>query len=99
MRPDQPGGSYNGRPPEILLIADNKTVLLEMGSDRKFSAKSAAWEENKVVLEGEELVIQVEGGRWFITKHPSAFRFSQGVLDEEDIEQATATAAVMDGLE
>jgi hypothetical protein len=69
------------------------------GSDGKFSAKSAAWEENKVVLEGEELVIRVEGGPWFITKHPPAFRFSQGVLGEEDIEQAMAAAAVMDGLE
>jgi hypothetical protein len=84
--------------PEILLITDDKTVLLEMGHDGKFSAKSAVWEENKVVPEGEELVIRVEGGPWFITKHPPAFRFSQGVLDEEDIEQAMAAAAVMDGL-
>jgi hypothetical protein len=52
-----------------------------MECDGKLSAKSNAWEEGK-------LVIRVEGGRWFITKHPQAFRFSQGVLDEEDIEQA-----------
>jgi hypothetical protein len=38
--------------PEILLIAENKTVLLEMGSDGKFSANSAAWEENKVIPRG-----------------------------------------------
>jgi hypothetical protein len=44
---------------EILLITDDKTMLLEMGSDGKFSAKSNAWEENKVVLEGEEIVIRV----------------------------------------
>jgi hypothetical protein len=89
----------NAQRPEILLITDNKPVHLEMGSDGKFSANSAAWEENKVVLEGEELVIRVKGGPWFITNHPPAFRFSQGVLDEEDVEQAMAAAAVMDGLE
>ena len=38
--------------PEILLITDDKTVLLEMGSDGKFSVKSNAWEDNKVLLEG-----------------------------------------------
>ena len=57
--------------PEILLITENKTVLLEMGRDGKFSAKSSAWEDNKVVLEGEEVVIQVEAGRWFIVKRPA----------------------------
>ena len=31
--------------PEILLITENKTVLLELGHDGKFSAKSTAWEE------------------------------------------------------
>ena len=54
--------------PEILLITENKTVLLELGHDGKFSAKSTGWEENRVFLQGEELVIRVEGGRWFITK-------------------------------
>jgi hypothetical protein len=49
--------------PEILLVTDNKTVLPEMGRDGKFSAKSNAWEENKVFLEGGELVTRVEGGR------------------------------------
>jgi hypothetical protein len=41
--------------PEILLITDNKTVLLELGHDGKFSAKSASWEENKVILPGDEI--------------------------------------------
>ena len=45
------------------------------------------------------MTTRVDRGRWFIAKHPPAFRFSQGVLDEEDIEQAMAAAAVMDGLE
>ena len=38
--------------PEILLITEDKTVHLEMGSDGKFSANSAAWEENKVIPRG-----------------------------------------------
>ena len=78
--------------PEILLIAENKTVLLEMGCDCKF-AKSNAWEENKVVSEGEELVIRVEGGRWFITKHPPPYRLAGAPgadLDLDDISAATA---------
>ena len=79
--------------PEILLIAENKTVPLEMGRDCKFSAKPNAWEENKVVPEGEELVIRVEGGRWFITKHPPPYRLAvlpAADLDLDDISAATA---------
>ena len=33
-----------------------------MGRNGKFSAKSNAWEDNKVILEGEELVIPVKRG-------------------------------------
>ena len=57
--------------PEVLLIAENKTVLLEMGRDCKFSAKSNAWEENKVVPEGKELVIRVEGANQAPTAIPT----------------------------
>ena len=57
--------------PEVLLATDNKTVLLSLERDGKFSAKSAAWEENKVMLPGEELVIRVDGGRWFIVERPA----------------------------
>ena len=35
-----------------------------------------AWEDNKVIREGEELVMRVDRARWFITMHPPAFRFS-----------------------
>jgi hypothetical protein len=60
--------------PSRLLIADDKTVLLDMGHDGKFSAKSASWEENKVILPGDEIVIRVDGGRWFIVKRPRRAR-------------------------
>jgi hypothetical protein len=56
---------------ETLLITEAKAVLLEMGRDGKFSAKSDAWEENKVILESEETVIRVSGGRWFSFKRPA----------------------------
>jgi hypothetical protein len=46
-------------------------VLLEMGRDGKFSAKSNAWEDNKVIPEGEEIMIRVSGGRWFMIKRPA----------------------------
>jgi hypothetical protein len=42
-----------------------------MGRDSKFSAKSAGWEENEVIHEGEGFVICVSGGRWFTVKRPA----------------------------
>jgi hypothetical protein len=54
--------------PETLLITEDKKVVLELGRDGKFSAKSTAWEENKVFLEGETLAVFVNRGRWFLVK-------------------------------
>ena len=48
--------------PEILLITENKTVILEMRSDGKFSAKSAVWEERRVMRGNRH---PVDGGPWF----------------------------------
>ena len=73
--------------PEILLITENKTVILEMGRDGKFSAKSNAWEENKVMLPGEELVIRVEGGRWLITKQPVSANAAVSVGQASDADE------------
>ena len=71
--------------PEILLITDNKTVLLELGNDGKFSAKSAAWEENKVLLPGEEKVIRAEGGRWFTIKQKVNAGAVEEASDREEV--------------
>ena len=49
--------------PSARFAVKRTTVLLSLERDGKFSAKSAAWEENKVMLPGEKLVIRVEGGR------------------------------------
>jgi hypothetical protein len=83
--------------PEILLVTDNKTVLPEMGRDGKFSAKSNAWEENKVFLEGGELVTRVEGGRWFIIIHPPPYRLAGAPGADLDLDHIGAATADYDG--
>jgi hypothetical protein len=93
IRPDQMAEAAKAQRPKILLVTDKKTVHLEMGRDGKFFAKPNAWEENKLVPEGEELMIQVEGGRWLITKHPPPYRLAGAPgadLDLDDISAATA---------
>ena len=44
-----------GRTPEVILKTDQRTVVLELGTGGKFSAKSSGWDENKVFLEGDHL--------------------------------------------
>jgi hypothetical protein len=57
--------SHEGKSrPEILLKTDNKTVVLELERDGKFVAKSAPWEDNKVMLPGERLHLQIVDGQW-----------------------------------
>jgi len=43
-----------GRTPEVILKTDQRTVILELGTGGKFSAKSSGWDENKVFLEGDQ---------------------------------------------
>ena len=43
------------------------------------------------------MTTRVDRGRWFITKHRPAFRFSKGVLDEEGHPASDGWRAVMDG--
>ena len=61
----------NGSTPEVILKTDQRTVVLELGTGRKFSAKSIRWDENKVFLEGDHLDIKVKDGRWVLTHHPA----------------------------
>ena len=37
---------------ETILKTDQRTLLLELGLQGKFSAKSSGWDENRVFLEG-----------------------------------------------
>jgi hypothetical protein len=45
--------------------------VLELGLKGKFAAKSTAWDENRVFLEGDTLSIEVKGGRWVLTHLPA----------------------------
>jgi hypothetical protein len=64
-----------------------------MGRDGKFSDKSNAWEGNKVIVEGEEVVIRVEGDRWFITK----YRLAGAPGADLDLDHVGAATADYDG--
>jgi hypothetical protein len=60
--------------PEVILKTDQRTVVLELGTGGKFSAKSSSCDENKVFLEGDVLEIAVRSGRWVLTHRPAAPR-------------------------
>jgi hypothetical protein len=57
------GDMGKGREPQIILKTDQRNVLLELGLDGKFAAKSSGWDENRVFLEGDVLGITVRHGR------------------------------------
>ena len=43
---------------QIILNTDQRTVLLEMGLDGKFQAKSSECDENRTFLEGDVLEVE-----------------------------------------
>ena len=45
-------------------------MVLELGLEGKFAAKSTGWDENRVFLEGDKLVVEVKTGRWVLTHKP-----------------------------
>ena len=46
-------------------------MVLELGLECKFTARSTAWDENRVFLEGDKLEIEVKGSRWVLTHLPA----------------------------
>jgi hypothetical protein len=44
----------SNREPQILLKADERSIVLELSRDGKFAAKSSGWGENLVCLEGRQ---------------------------------------------
>ena len=46
-----PWGTMGKREPQIILKTDERKVALELGLQGKFSAKSTAWDEDRVFLE------------------------------------------------
>jgi hypothetical protein len=63
-----------GGEPQITLKSDQRTILLELGLGGKFQAKSNGWNENRVFLEGDNLEVAVNNGRWVLTNLPAGPR-------------------------
>jgi hypothetical protein len=42
-------------------------LVLELGLGGKFTARSTAWDENRVFLEGDKLEVAMVNGRWVLT--------------------------------
>jgi hypothetical protein len=59
------------REPQIILKTDERKVVLELGLEGKFAAKSTGWDENKVFLERDRLEVAVVNGRWVLTHLPA----------------------------
>ena len=45
------------REPQIILKTDERKIHLELGLEGKFAAKSTGWDENRVLVEGDQLEI------------------------------------------
>jgi hypothetical protein len=52
------------REPQIILKTDERKVVLELGLQGKFAAKSMGWDENRVFLEGDNLESRSSTGGW-----------------------------------
>ena len=59
------------REPQIILKTDECKLVLELGLGGKFTARSTAWHENRVFLEGDKLEVAVNNGRWVLTALPA----------------------------
>ena len=55
-----PRGFMGKREPQIILKTDERKVVLELGLEGKFAAKSTGWDENKVFLERDRLEVAVD---------------------------------------
>ena len=56
--------------PQIILKTDERKLVLELGLAGKFAAKSTGWDENRVLVEGDRLEVEVKGGRWVLCHAP-----------------------------
>ena len=65
-------GFMSKREPQIILKTDERKIVLEMGLEGKFAAKSSGWDENRVFLEGDKLEVAVKHGCWVLTTCPLA---------------------------
>lgn len=63
------------------------------GVKENSQSNQAAWEDNKVILEGEELVIRIDRGRWFIVKQKQA---AGGVFADRPVIAAGAADEILE---
>jgi hypothetical protein len=49
------GVQGKGREPEVILKTDERRIILDLGLERKFTARSGVWDDTKVSLEGDKL--------------------------------------------
>ena len=66
-----PPGGVSKREPQIVLKTDERSTVLELSCEGKFSAKSTGWDENRVFLEGDKLEVAVVNGRYVLTHLPA----------------------------
>ena len=59
------------REPQIILKTDERNIILELGLQGKFAAKSTGWDVNRVFLEGDKLEVEVKNGRLVLTHVPT----------------------------
>jgi hypothetical protein len=87
---------------QIILKTDQRNILLEMGREGKFTAKSSGWDESRVFLKDDNEVA-VKNGRWMMTHLPAGrrqnrrqsnttSRFTEG-FDTRDLREAKALLA------
>ena len=62
------------RETQIILMTDERKVILELGVGGKFAAKSTGWDENRVFLEGDKTEAAVKNGRRVLTHLPAGPR-------------------------
>ena len=62
------------REPQIILKTDERSIHLELGRERKFTARSSGWVERRVFLEGDKLEVSVKNDRWVLTHLPAGPR-------------------------
>ena len=72
----------NKRKRETILKTDQRTLLLELGRQGRFTAKSSGWDENRVFLEGDVLEVAVVKGPWVPTHVPAKPKASSTPLVE-----------------
>jgi hypothetical protein len=68
------------RQPQIILKTDDGKVVLELGLEGKFAAKSTGGDQNRVFLEATSVEIEVKGRRWVLTHLPAKPTAPQPVL-------------------